>query len=148
MLTLFCRQLALLFACTFVLLSSACAELTAVDGVAHTLDITAIAVNTSWSLAVEVRDLEQREVVAEARARAIEIDEAEARIRDIRAAWEPRFAAFRAVRHAHEVAVTLLESVRTGATPLSALLAKLDHILALYRELKTLLPVSVQEEIP
>lgn len=130
------------------LMQTACAENQALTAAHHTLDLTAIAVNTSWAFAVDMRELEQREVLSRARASEIEVAEAERLIAAIRDAWEPRLAAFRAVREAHEAAVTIYEGVKAGQTPLGALSGALANIYALYLELKRILPEHIVDRMP
>lgn len=142
------RQILVAFVAAFALVVSACggsAELTAAH---HTLDITAMAVNTSWAFALDVREHEQREVLARARAEEVSVDEAERLIGQIRAEWEPRLAAFQAVRNAHEVALQVYDTVKNGREPMGLLVSALADILELYRNLKALLPAHITDRMP
>jgi len=134
-----CRQAFLWVLATFFALQTACAEMSQLEAVQSALDTTAIAVNTSWELAVEIREMEQRVILEKARNRTVEVDEAERLIAEVRALWEPRMHAFRAVHHAHEVAVRVFGAVKRGEEPMTALIASLSDLINLYGNLRELI---------
>lgn len=141
-----CRQACLWLLSVFFVLQAACAETSQFQAVQSALDTTAVAVNTSWELSVGIREMEQRVILEKARNHTIEVDEAERLIAEVRALWEPRMHAFRAVHHAHEVAVRVFEAVKRGEEPMTALIASLSDLINLYGNLRELIEPLLSRE--
>lgn len=145
MLKSLCRQACLFGFVVWGVLASACAEMSQLQAVQTALDTTAVATNASWDFAIALRETEQRLVLDRARSGDVSVDEAARLIAEVRATWEPRMHAFRAVRHAHEVAVRVFVAVRDGQEPMSVLIASLGHLIDLYGNLRELIDPAPEE---
>lgn len=133
------RRLALLAIFALALLSG-CTKSAALEAGGRTLQVIQVSVDTAWAVAVEASLREERSYIEGVDPASTPQAAAEAKLREIRAHWDERFSAFRAVREAHDAAVEIFEAYRDDEVDLDVFLGALDHVLELYRELRALLP--------
>jgi hypothetical protein len=129
-------------------LGSGCTKSDVLRSSGTTLDVIRTTVDAMWELAVEASAREQRAYVAAVDPETVPFDVAQARLAEIRAAWEPRFAAFGAVRAAHEVAVVAYHAYAAGDADLSTLLEAFEHVRSLYQNLRTLSDADPESLVP
>jgi hypothetical protein len=134
-----------LAALLFVALLGACTKQQTLEHTGLTLETIRATTDVAWTYAVE-QDLREQQAVIE-ELRAIQhnggtlppIEEARARLAGIRDRWEPRFAAFEAIRAAHSAAITAWEGYRDGREPLEVLVAAFNDVLDLYAAMQRIL---------
>jgi hypothetical protein len=123
-----------------IILLTGCGSNAALEVGGRTLQTIQVSTDTAWAVAVEAALREERAYVEGLDPSTTPHAEAEAKLAEIRAHWDGRFAAFRAVREAHALAVEVFEDFRDDEVGYETFIGALDNVLRLYRELRALLP--------
>lgn len=142
-------------AMTFVIVATlltACTKGETLRAAETTLTTIQVTTDIMWAAAMEARLAEQRIYVESLERMSPEqrptLAEVEARLREIQERWEPRYAGFRAVRRAHALAVEAYEAYRDDKVDLQVLLDALNHVIALYQEIKAMMPTTFEADAP